>query len=84
MFGDRARGMDYLSRALALSPDDFSTLYNVACAYVGAGEPERALDALDRAVGTGRGNRKWLEHDTDLDPLRASPRFQEILARLTP
>jgi len=76
--------MDYLSRALALSPDDFSTLYNVACAYVGAGEPERALDAFDRAVGTGRGNRKWIEHDRDFDPLRSSPRFQEILARLPP
>jgi len=84
MFGDRTRGLDYLARALELSPDDFATLYNVACAYANAGEHERALDALDRAVGTGRGNRKWLEHDTDLDPLRASPRFQEILARLTP
>ena len=82
MFGDRTRGLDYLARALELSPDDFATLYNVACAYANAGEPGRALDALDRAVGSGRGNRKWLEHDTDLDPLRASPRFQEILARL--
>jgi adenylate cyclase len=84
MFGDRARGMDYLSRALALSPDDFSTLYNVACAYANAGEPGRALDALDRAVGSGRGNRRWIEHDRDFDVLRASPRFQEILARLPP
>jgi adenylate cyclase len=84
MCGDRTRGLDYLARALELSPDDFATLYNVACAYANAGEPERALDALERAVGTGRGNRKWFEHDTDLDPLRASPRFQEILARLPP
>jgi adenylate cyclase len=82
MFGDRTRGLDYLARALELSPDDFATLYNVACAYANAGAPGRALDALDRAIGSGRGNRKWLEHDTDLDPLRASPRFQEILARL--
>jgi adenylate cyclase len=82
MCGDRTRGLDYLARALELSPDDFATLYNVACAFANAGEPERALDALERAVGTGRGNRKWFEHDTDLDPLRASPRFQEILARL--
>ena len=84
MFGDRARGMDYLARALDLSPDDFSTLYNVACAYANADEPELALDALDRAVGTGRGNRGWLEHDADLDPLRSSPRYAQILARLPP
>jgi adenylate cyclase len=82
MFGDRSRGMDYLRRALEISPDDFSTLYNVACAYANAGEPERALDTLDKAIGTGRGNRGWFEHDRDLDPLRSSARFQEILARL--
>jgi adenylate cyclase len=84
MFGDRTRGLEYLGRALELSPDDFATLYNVACAYANGGEPERALEALDRAVGTGRGNRGWFEHDADLDSLRSSPRFAEILARLPP
>ena len=81
-FGDRARGLEYLARALELSPDDFGTLYNAACGYASAGEPERALDALDKAVGPGRWSRKWFEHDSDLDPLRALPRFQEILARM--
>ena len=47
-----------LSRGSRLSPDDFSTLYNVACGYANAGELERALDALERAVGTGRGSRR--------------------------
>jgi hypothetical protein len=37
---------------------------------------------LDRAVATGRGFRAWIEHDPDLDSLRALPRFQEIVARL--
>jgi adenylate cyclase len=81
-FGDRQRGLDYLEKALALSPDDFATLYNVACAFATVGDADRALDALDRAVGTGKGNRRWLEHDSDLDSLRPSPRFQEILGRL--
>jgi adenylate cyclase len=84
VLGDRERGMDFLARALEIAPDDFSTLYNVACAYADAGETERALDALDRAVGTGRGNRGWIEHDADLEPLRSSPRYAAILARLPP
>jgi adenylate cyclase len=84
VLGDRERGMDLLSRAIEIAPDDFSTLYNVACAYADAGETERALDALDRAVGTGRGNRGWIEHDADLAPLRSSPRYAAILARLPP
>ena len=81
-FGSRARGLDYLARAVETSPDDFATLYNVACAYADVGEVDRALEALDRAVGTGRGNRQWFENDADLDPLRSTPRFQEILSRL--
>ncbi len=81
-FGDRRRGLEHLARALELAPADFGTLYNAACGYVHAGEHERALDALDRAVGTGKGSRRWFENDADLDPLRSKPRFQEILSRL--
>jgi len=39
---------------------------------------------LDRAVGTGRGFRAWIENDPDLDSLRKLPRFQQIVARLPP
>jgi adenylate cyclase len=81
-FGDRARGLELLARALELQPDDFATAYNVACGRASAGDVEGALDALERAVGTGRGSRSWIEHDTDLDPLRAHPRFQAMLGRL--
>jgi adenylate cyclase len=81
-FGDRVRGMELLTRARELAPDDFATLYNVACGYANAGELELALDTLERAVGTGRGSRQWIEHDSDLDALRGSPRFREILSRV--
>jgi len=50
--------------------------------YALAGETSKALDILDRAVGTGQGFRAWMESDPDLDALRSSPRFQQILARL--
>jgi hypothetical protein len=46
------------------------------------GEYERALEFLNRAVGTGRGNRDWILNDNDLAPLRSDPRFQQILAKL--
>ncbi|HET9599151.1 MAG TPA: protein kinase [Anaeromyxobacteraceae bacterium] len=82
--GDRARGLAMVDRALALHPDVFDVLYNCACALAIAGEPERALELLDRAVATGRGFRAWMDRDNDLDPLRAHPRFAQILGRLPP
>jgi TolB-like protein/Tfp pilus assembly protein PilF len=80
--GERERGLERVARALELYPDDFTTLYNVACAYARAGERQRALDALERAVSPGRGFRKWIENDADLDSLRTDPRFHEILRRM--
>jgi adenylate cyclase len=80
--GERQKGIDRLEQAVALRPYDFAVLYNAACSFALAGNPEKALDMLDRAVGVGRGYRAWIEHDPDLDTLRALPRFQQIVARL--
>ena len=80
--GDRADGIERLNRAVELQPDDFATLYNVACGLSIAGEADRAIDLLERAFSTGKGFRRWLEHDPDMDPLRSLPRFQQLLARM--
>lgn len=69
-------------RALALGPDDWSALYNVACFHSAIGETDRALELLEKVVRAGGGYREWLENDPDLDPLRALPRFQALLAEL--
>ena len=80
--GDREGGLRNIEAALRLRPEDFGTLYNAACFYALAGEPDRALDMLDRAIATGQGFRDWIEHDHDLASLHGLPRFQQILARL--
>ena len=82
--GKPKEGLDRVEQAVELRPHDFAVLYNAACNFTAAGQREKALDLLDRAVGTGRGFRAWIERDPDLDPLRGSPRFKEILARLPP
>jgi hypothetical protein len=33
-------------------------------------------------MGAGFGQRTWFEHDSDLDDVRAAPRFQALLERL--
>jgi TolB-like protein/cytochrome c-type biogenesis protein CcmH/NrfG len=80
--GDRARGFARIERAVALMGDDYATLYNAACLYGRLGQADRALELLDRAVGAGRGFRRWIENDADFDSVRADARFQAILARV--
>ncbi|HWE25620.1 MAG TPA: tetratricopeptide repeat protein [Myxococcales bacterium] len=82
--GKKKEGAARLEEAIAIQPTDFAVLYNAACGFAFAGEHEKALDLLDRAVGTGKGFRAWMEHDPDLDAVRDLPRFKEILARLPP
>ena len=77
-----AKARDLAERALKARPGDFSTAYNLACAYSVLGDRARALQLLDEAVRYGRGNLGWIEHDADFDSLRGDPRFDEIVDRL--
>jgi adenylate cyclase len=82
--GDRARVDDFAERAMRCRAGEFSTAYNLACAYSTLGEVDRAIELLDGAVHSGRGNLGWIEHDPDLDNVRGDPRFAAIVARLRP
>lgn len=76
--GHAKRGLDWTRRALELDSEDPNVLYNAACAFSIAGEPEEAITCLEKSVPFCA-DRKWLDHDSYLDPLRRLPRFQELL-----
>jgi serine/threonine protein kinase/Tfp pilus assembly protein PilF len=80
--GDKARSKEWTDKALSMDPGDASVLYNVACVYARLGEIEEAIDCLEKSVTSGMGQKEWIEHDSDLDPLRSHPRFQALLSRL--
>ncbi|MFS8064549.1 MAG: TPR end-of-group domain-containing protein [Luteimonas sp.] len=80
--GDTQGARGHADMVLYLRPNDYDTLYNCACYYARAGEPEPALELLERAVATGQGFRDWIGHDADLNSLRRLPRFQGIMARI--
>jgi tetratricopeptide (TPR) repeat protein len=80
--GDREKATDYARRALTINPDDPLLLYNIACMYSLLGNPNEALNCLEKAVDKGYGQKDWVEHDSDLDSLRELPRFKNILAAM--
>ncbi len=79
--GDSARAREWAKRAVAMEPDDSAVLYNVACVYALLGLADSAIDCLERSVNNGFGHWEWIEHDSDLDPLREHPRFLVLLQR---
>ncbi|MBZ5537011.1 MAG: protein kinase [Acidobacteriia bacterium] len=80
--GENEKGLEWARQALAMDPDEPMVLYNVACIQSLAGRIEEAIDSLERSVQKGLLQKSWLEHDSNLDPLRSHPRFQAVVGML--
>jgi TolB-like protein/Flp pilus assembly protein TadD len=79
--GEPERAEKWVRRATAIDPDEPIIEYNAACVYTALGRIDEAISCLAVSVGQGALAKSWVENDPDLDPLRADPRFQALLAR---
>lgn len=69
-------------RMLWCRPTDPIPSYNIACGHALAGRVEEALRALRRCIRHGYRDPQHMLGDSDLDALRADPRFQRLMDRL--
>jgi len=68
-----------MADALANNPEAWGLAYNTACWESLDGEHDAAFGHLRRAMDLDeREVRKWAAEDTDLDPLRDDPRWQDL------
>ena len=79
--GERERSRQLAERAQGMWPEDPMTLYNLGCVFSLLGMAEQALDCLENAVRCGLTQRGWYVHDSNLDAVRESPRFQQLLLK---
>jgi len=75
--GDIEKGLRWAERAYSISPN--VCRYNVACAFMVAGNTERALDLLEEHAKNGGVHVDWLEADSDWNAVRDLPRYKAIL-----
>src|SRR5262245_27853367 len=80
--GETERAKEWAERAISLACDDDAIVYNAGCALAVVGEEERALNALERAIGAGLAGGDWIPQDPDWQRLRDTPRFQRLVQRL--
>jgi hypothetical protein len=77
--GDAAAGRAVMQAADTPEEYLWGKHYNLACYEAMAGETDTAFEHLRSAVELNRDQvMNWLPHDTDLDPLREDPRFEEL------
>jgi len=81
--GEREKGLDWARRARDIAPHEPMLLYNLGCIYAMADEPEEALDCLEKAVALGLTQKGWYANDSNLDSLRALPRFRALMDGLS-
>ncbi|WP_373504049.1 adenylate/guanylate cyclase domain-containing protein [Aestuariivirga sp.] len=83
--GESGRAQDWARRALAIAPDDYLTLYNIACFYSVSGQIDQAFDLLARLLPLSNAEmRDWILHDSDLDPLHDDLRWEQVRSVAAP
>jgi len=78
--GRHEEAKQLLVEALDRYEDRGTILYNLACAEAQLGETDAALDHLSAALQERRDLAKHARDDGDLEPIRADPRFEGVLA----
>ena len=68
--------------ALAVFPHDRATaLFNLACLYATTGLPAQALALLPESFALRPDLIEWSKQDSDLDSIRDTPEFQELVGK---
>lgn len=79
--GDRPRAMEAIEDLKKRSVNGHIPPFNLAIVYLGLGDRERALDYLEQAYAANSQWLCWLKMDRIFAPLRAEPRFKELLKK---
>lgn len=79
---DLPSALFWLREMLKRDPGNPGIHYNIACVYARQGKADEALKWLGSAVEKGFSDRGLLESDQDLESLRATAQFRELVSRL--
>lgn len=77
--GNVAEAIEHLKQA-AKKNGGGKVDFLLACCYAQTGESNTALEHLKRAIEEDQRHRVLARHDSDFDPVRDTPEFQELLA----
>jgi hypothetical protein len=79
--GRYAEAADKGRELIQARPDQPYLFYNVACCESLAGRPADAIEHLREAISMWEGCREMAKEDSDFDPVRDEPAFQELIGR---
>jgi TolB-like protein/Tfp pilus assembly protein PilF len=83
--GQRDEAQKILARLMEEAKSRYVSGYSMALMFMGLGDKEQAIDALERAYREGAGNDLFtIRVDPMLDDLRGQPRFEALAEKILP
>ena len=79
--GEYAEVADRLRGLVEASPQYAELFYNLACCESLSGRTTDAVDHLRRAIDMSERFRAYAKDDSDFDPIRDEPAFEELIGR---
>ncbi len=80
--GEHERAVSEAGKLEEMEGLDSAALYNLACIYLHEGDSESGLRSLQKSVERGFRAIETFRRDPDLDPLRGTPEFEELMKEL--
>ncbi len=77
--GNLKKAIEVLQTAVQRYPEQAVLYYDLACYFALAGERERALEALEKAIQIDAGLKSLAQKEDDLRSLRGDKRFEELV-----
>ncbi|MBW8782446.1 MAG: hypothetical protein JF599_11240 [Verrucomicrobia bacterium] len=82
--GRIADGLKMDRKLVKLEPANATAHYNLACSLALSKRKSDALRTLERAIELGYADYDWMAQDPDLDTLKKSEGFQNLVSKLKP
>ncbi len=80
--GKNDQALSTLERITRISPDSADALYNIACIHAKENRIMESVKALQKAVGLGFKNWQLLKTDRDLDNIRSTNYYTDLISRV--
>lgn len=79
---DLKSAIKYYKRLTLIKPDLTSVYYNIACLYARQNKTDPAIQWLAAAIKRGYANWNLIRSDTDLEPIRHSPQYRNLMEKV--
>lgn len=77
------QAIEAFAHSIDLGYRQATAMYNIACGFALLNDKENALTWLERSFALGFDRTDLLREDSDLDPVRSDPRFQQLITRVS-